>query len=375
MKEKLKVIGAILTKKVMIWLGGLLGVSGGLFLLAFILIILLIIGIAGGISSNQDSYDDYEFGYANLSPHVLKYRSLVERYAEEQGVGEHVPVILAIMQQESGGSPSTTDPMQSSESLCGYVGCITDPALSIQQGVKHFKNMLTRANGDLKLAIQSYNFGSGFINYVLNRNGEYEFNMRVGNKETYDLAVQFSQEQYQRQVALGNGHLYSCLRNEAKPLLACYGDILYVWSVMQYIIPQGTGEWLHPVQGHFEVTSPFRPSHRPNHNGVDFGCGRKHLPILATDHGVVVVSEFGVSGQGFGGYGNVIVVKHKNNLYSLYAHLHERNVQKGDTVERGTPLGTCGNTGASRGIHLHLEARTSLMGGHFNPLPLITNEE
>lgn len=370
MGTAVKRVGSIVTKKSLLALTGLLGITGGLILIVFMVIVFVIIGIAG--SSN--SSNEFEFGYGNLSPHVLQYQSLVEKYAEIEEISEHVPVILAIMQQETGGNPSATDPMQSSESLCGYIGCISDPELSIQQGVSHFKNVLTRAGDDLKLAIQSYNFGTGFINYVQNRNGTYEFNRTLGDKQTYDLAISFSQEQYQRQINLGNGSLFTCLRAESKPFDACYGDILYVWSVMQYVFPVGTGEWLHPVQGHNQITSHFRTAHRPDHNGIDFGCRQSNLPILSVDDGVVVVSEYGISGQGFGGYGNVVVVKHDNNLYSLYAHLNDRNVQRGTEIRKGQPVGTCGNTGASQGIHLHLEARTNLYGGYFNPLQLLTSK-
>lgn len=371
MEASIKRIGSILTKKILLALSGLLGITGSLILIVFLVIIFVIIGIAGSGGNNKS---EFQFGYGNLSPHVLQYQSLVEKYAKIEGIAEHVPIILAIMQQETGGNPSATDPMQSSESLCGYIGCITDPELSIQQGVKHFKDVLTKANGDLLLAIHSYNFGSGFINYVQNKNGKYTFNKQVGDKQTYDLAISFSQEQYQKQIALGNGGMFTCLRAESKPLNACYGDILYVWSVMQYVIPVGSGEWLHPVQGYNQITSHFRTPERPNHNGIDFGCQRKHLPILAVDDGLVVVSEFGINGQGFGGYGNVVVIKHDNNLYSLYGHLNERSIKMGDTVKRGQMIGTCGNTGASQGIHLHLEARTNLYGGQFNSLQLLTNK-
>src|SRR5699024_11965106 len=100
--------------------------------------------------------------------------------------------------------------MQSSESLCCYIGCITDPDHSIAQGVKHFKSVLTQAGGDLLLAVHSYNFGSGFIDYVKNKNGKYTFNKTVGDKK-------------------------------AKPFNACYGDILYTWSVMQYVSFDSSG--------------------------------------------------------------------------------------------------------------------------------------
>lgn len=362
----------------MLWILGLLGVSGAVVIGVLILILIIIFAVVGGTSSDSESKDDVEFGVGNLSSHVLQYQPLVEKYAKEEGVAEHVPVILAIMQQESGGNPSSTDPMQSSESLCGKVGCITDPEHSIQQGVKHFKGVIEKAKGDLKLGIQSYNFGGGFIDYVQDKKGKYEFNKKLGDKETYDLAIKFSQEQYQRQISLGNGSLFSCLRAEAKPLEACYGDILYVWSVMQYVAPTGSGDWKNPLTIPINVSSPFGPRVHPitgevgkQHNGTDMSCNRTHMPILSVDDGVVVKAQTTDNG----GLGKHVIIKHDNNLYSAYGHLNSVSVSVKDKVKVGKEIGKCGNTGASKGIHLHLEARTQMNGGHFDAMKLLEGKK
>ena len=54
-------------------------------------------------------------------------------------------------------------------------------------------------------------------------------------------------------------------------------------------------------------------------------------------------------------YGNVIIVNHGYNYKSLYAHLSGFNVKKGQRVTRGQIIGFVGNTGRSRGAHLHYE--------------------
>lgn len=151
---------------------------------------------------------------------VLQYKPLVEKYAKEYHVANYVDVLLAMMMQESGGRGN--DPMQSSESYCGEIGCINDPELSIKQGVAYFSETLAAANYDVELAIQSYNFGKGFIQYVKEKDGQY----------SQDIAIQFSQEMYQNAP---DKTIYSCLREEAKQFDACYGDIYYVRSVMGYI--------------------------------------------------------------------------------------------------------------------------------------------
>ncbi|MFB8735050.1 M23 family metallopeptidase [Bacillus sp. SL00103] len=53
-------------------------------------------------------------------------------------------------------------------------------------------------------------------------------------------------------------------------------------------------------------------------------------------------------------YGEVVFIQHPNGYETVYAHLHERFVKEGDHVEAGQPIGIIGNTGASRGTHLHL---------------------
>lgn len=160
-----------------------------------------------------------EIGYRINLPQVEQYRPLIETYAKQYEVEDEIDTLLAIMMQESGGRGD--DPMQSSESLCGEVGCIQDPEQSIEQGVRYFKKTLEAAEGDLKLAIQSYNFGVGFIPYVLERGGKY----------TEELAIQFSQEMYAKAE---DPSIYSCKREEAKQYDACYGDILYVRDVLNY---------------------------------------------------------------------------------------------------------------------------------------------
>lgn len=154
-----------------------------------------------------------------VSAQVLQYEEEIETYAEQEGISEYTDVLMALMMQESGGRGK--DPMQASESLCGSVGCIEDPERSIKQGVSYFANTLERANGDVKLALQSYNFGLGFIDFVMDRGGEY----------TQELAIEFSSQKYDELKHTGK---YSCIREEAEQYEACYGDIYYVDAVLSY---------------------------------------------------------------------------------------------------------------------------------------------
>ena len=154
-----------------------------------------------------------------ISDEIKDYKPLVKKYAKKYNVDNYVDTLLAMMMQESGGRGN--DPMQASESFCGKRGCIDDPELSVNQGVRHFSKVLDKANGDLELAIQSYNFGGGFIDYVHEQSEAY----------SQALAIDFSKEMYQNAP---DKSVYRCLREEAKEQEACYGDIYYVSSVMKY---------------------------------------------------------------------------------------------------------------------------------------------
>ena len=114
----------------------------------------------------------------NLNAKVTGYLPKIKEMAEKHGVAQYVGVLAAQMMQESQGEGS--DPMQAAEGhygdLSSYciglkgsarIGCIKDPNISIEAGVQEFKDVLAKANGDIALALQSYNYGPGFISYAL----------------------------------------------------------------------------------------------------------------------------------------------------------------------------------------------------------------
>lgn len=126
----------------------------------------------------------YNMGTQPISSSVMKYKDTLSNYANKYGVGQYTDLLLAKIMQEAGGSPNAlaTDPMQSSESAGYAPGYFKNPEQSINQGVKYFSEVLKKAGGNVPLALQSYNFGPGFIDYV-NKNG---------GKMTQDLVNSFS---------------------------------------------------------------------------------------------------------------------------------------------------------------------------------------
>lgn len=178
---------------------------------------LLLVGVS--LYTSKDQLKNQTIVQHVFTKKVEQHRPTVEKYAKEYDIEEHIDVLLAMMLQESGGRGD--DPMQSSESLCGKVGCITDPEQSIKQGVSYFADTLEAADGNIELAIQSYNFGIGFIYYLKENNKSY----------SQDAIIAFSQKMYKNAQ---DPSLYSCLRKESKQFDACYGDIYYARDVMEY---------------------------------------------------------------------------------------------------------------------------------------------
>ncbi len=125
-------------------------------------------------------------------------------------------------------------------------------------------------------------------------------------------------------------------------------------------------------KGNPRVTQGYKATHR----GVDIG--RDHLiePVLAHSAGVVTSCVTGRKNQkgasGTASYGNYVKLDHGDGYETLYAHLDTVKVCKGDRVERGSVIGTMGNSGNSYGAHLHFEVRQS--GERIDPTPYIEGD-
>lgn len=116
--------------------------------------------------------------------------------------------------------------------------------------------------------------------------------------------------------------------------------------------PNATG-LAHPMPGS-RITSHFGPRLGRHHAGVDLVVfGNTHAPILASASGTVTLSEWHNS------MGWWVIISHNINgqrVDTVYAHLrYSPPVNVGDIVSQGDVIGTKGNTGNSRGAHLHFE--------------------
>ena len=104
------------------------------------------------------------------------------------------------------------------------------------------------------------------------------------------------------------------------------------------------------------VTSNFGTRDDPftgepkKHRGIDF-AGKIGTELMAVAPGRVVSAGERV------GYGTTVEIDHGLGFTTLYAHLSQILVTRGDWVRPGTVIGLAGSTGRSTGPHLHYEIR------------------
>lgn len=133
-------------------------------------------------------------------------------------------------------------------------------------------------------------------------------------------------------------------------------------------IPEDESDWITPVP-YYTLTSPFGMRWHPilgiyrMHNGVDLACA-EGTPIYASRGGLVEVAGYQADGAG-----NYIQLNHGDGFRSIYMHMTHYIVQQGQYVVPGQIIGYVGNTGLSKGAHLHFGI--SYQGTYVNPMEYI----
>lgn len=195
--------------------------------LILILVICLFIGVFGSLSNNNNINTEN----SPLSAEVLAYEGIITQYAIQYGIEEYVPIIEAIMMQESGGKGN--DPMQAAE--CGFntkyphvPNGIQDPVYSIEVGIQNFADCLATAkvlnindNNNLYLALQGYNYGKAYITWASEIFGCYsKANAKVysDNKKNELKVKVYGDPEYVEHVLrychFGNNNIIEIARNE-----------------------------------------------------------------------------------------------------------------------------------------------------------------
>lgn len=123
--------------------------------------------------------------------------------------------------------------------------------------------------------------------------------------------------------------------------------------------PSGPVRFLRPVRG--GIGDGFGFVSGRNHTGIDFPQPAG-TSIGAAGRGVVTFA-----GWNSGGYGYLVVIRHRLGFETWYAHMSAVAVRPGASVAGGVRVGYIGSTGRSTGPHLHWEVRHN--GTPVNPVP------
>ena len=357
-------------KKIFLWILGILFSTTGLIIVGFIGVIIILLSLISALGAEENEEMEMErsaFEMASVPEGVLKYEEDIEAEVQAQGLDESfVPVLMAIASQESGGS--VPDIFQSSESL-GLPPNSIGPEESIKQGVKYFKEVADEVGVEnasdekLSLALQAYNFGSGFISYA-NENGGY----------SKEVAESFS-----KKMAGEMGW-------------SSYGDTNYVSNVSRYMGGTATGAIEGEVVG--DMALPLDRNVFLNKMSCGIGCyydsgsGTPHpgydwniprgTPVFSMVDGTVVEARSGYPDNPQGiplsqaltmDLGNYIKIVPSNNRGVVISYFHLTGasngvmVEEGMTVEKGQVIGHSGNSGRTTGDHLHVDM---LVGGKYH---------
>ncbi len=109
-----------------------------------------------------------------------------------------------------------------------------------------------------------------------------------------------------------------------------------------------------PTDG--RVVSAFGPQVHPRFGTKTFRNGVDIEAAGGTDVAAVYAGHVVYTGW-FKGYGNLIILDHGNDYYTLYAHVAEILVKEGDDVRQAQRIGTVGETGSLAGPRLYFEVR------------------
>ncbi|HFI0149738.1 TPA: lysozyme family protein [Streptococcus suis] len=146
---------------------------------------------------------------------VMTYQTMVQEVLAENDTPANEELILAMIYTETKGQEA--DVMQSSESATGYINTITDSKESIRTGVEFLSKNLSLAGEtgvDVWTAVQAYNFGPAYIDYVAANGGE----------NTLELADHYSKTVVAPSLGNTTGESYTYYH----PIALLHGGKLYV---------------------------------------------------------------------------------------------------------------------------------------------------
>lgn len=152
------------------------------------------------------------------------------------------------------------------------------------------------------------------------------------------------EDSYERQQQQDNENVKVLIRRIAeekkRPAIVWSGAFIWPLANGRVVGSQAEYGWrIHPIYGD-----------RRFHHGLDVDAPLG-TPVLASATGYVEWASWN------GGYGNCIIIRHGNGMFTLYGHLSGYNCRVNQKVEQGKTIGYCGSTGQSTEPHVHFEVR------------------
>ncbi len=137
-----------------------------------------------------------------------------------------------------------------------------------------------------------------------------------------------------------------------------FNDLNYTNSTAKFIFPVDKGY----ISSKYGMRLDPFTKHMRFHAGIDIAAPIG-TPVKAAAAGKVIFS-----GKQRG-YGNIVIIEHKNGFISKYAHNSKNLVHVGDMVKQGDEISLIGSTGRSTGPHVHFEVRKNHKS--INPLQFL----
>ncbi len=130
-----------------------------------------------------------------------------------------------------------------------------------------------------------------------------------------------------------------------------FDDFKYEHLPEEIVLPLVTGDEQFTMTWYGRINSTYKRRWGRQHHGLDIHLRTGDTVVAAFD-GIVRYAQYNKSG-----FGNCVIIRHLNGLETVYAHLSKIHVQPNAFVTSGQSIGLGGNTGHSKGPHLHFETR------------------
>jgi len=245
-----------------------------------------------------------------------------------------------------GALPYTIIPKRPRRGIITYVVQAGDTVGSIAEKFEITPEAIVWANGSLEKTPDLLVIGQELI--ILPLSGVYHTVLRGDTVESIA-------EKYKVEPRAILGCSYNHLE---EPVVLQIGQKLIVPGGVKPYVPRAVYVYNGPIPddakkgtGSFgwPTTGWISQKYWSGHRAIDI-AGLKGTPIKAADSGFVIKA-----GWSDAGYGNHVIIDHRNGFKSLYAHFTSYVVNVGDSVKKGQVIGFMGSTGKSTGPHLHFE--------------------